>query len=97
MMCFLVKTISPTRVEWKKFFVDLILFVHAVYKITSMEEKECKGIKDPGFLLLCHENTFSCLYHYNTEITGHQASKKKAVNWTSSMEYVCRANTAVYL
>lgn len=82
MMCFLVKTISPTRVEWKKFFVDLILFVYAVYKITSMEEKECKGIKDPGFLLLCHENTFSCLYHYNTEITGHQASKKKAVNWT---------------
>lgn len=56
--------------------------MHAVYKITSMEEKECKGIKDPGFLLLCHENTFSCLYHYNTEITGHQASKKKAVNWT---------------
>lgn len=92
MMCFLIKTISPTRLEWKKFFVDLILFVYAVYKIISMEEKECKGIKDPGFLLLCHENNFSCLYHYNKEITGHQASKKKLLTglnqWSMYVELI---------
>lgn len=71
MMCFFVKIILFIRLEWKKFFVDLILFVYVVYKIISMEEKECKGIKDFGFLFLCYENNFSCLYYYNIEIIGY--------------------------
>ena len=58
MMCFLIKTISPTRLEWKKFFVDLILFVYAVYKIISMEEKELKILAS----CFCAMKTISVVY-----------------------------------